>query len=125
MPKYLLLAEKISKNIKQDSSSNYLKSLLKSLNNLIIEIKKAITGTELKFLYNFLDFGGSLLNLQDEVLLKFDSSLIPSYKNEEEFILWLADFIDRITIDTSKGDYPIKKNLANLSSIAEKLMYRY
>ncbi|MCO9082752.1 hypothetical protein KNR53_09235 [Acinetobacter baumannii] len=50
MPKYLLLAEKISKNIKQDSSSNYLKSL----NNLIIEIKKAITGTELKFLYNFL-----------------------------------------------------------------------
>ncbi len=120
MPKYLLLAEKISKNIKQDSSSNYLKRL----NNLIIEIKKAITGTELKFLYNFLDFSGSLLNPQDEVLLKFDSSLIPSYKNEEEFILWLADFIDRITIDTSKGDYPIKKNLANLSSIAEKLMYR-
>ncbi|MBF6770956.1 hypothetical protein AB5V85_12415, partial [Acinetobacter baumannii] len=74
MPKYLLLAEKISKNIKQDSSSNYLKSL----NNLIIEIKKAITGTELKFLYNFLDFSGSLLNPQDEVLLKFDSSLIPS-----------------------------------------------
>ncbi|HAV6207507.1 TPA: hypothetical protein JI303_19725, partial [Acinetobacter baumannii] len=68
---------------------------------------------------------GSLFNLQDEVLLKFDSSLIPSYKNEEDFILWLADFIDRITIDTSKGDYPIKKNLANLSFIAEKLMYRH
>lgn len=45
MPKYLLLAEKISKNIKQDSSNNYLENL----NNLIIEIKKAITGTELKF----------------------------------------------------------------------------
>ncbi len=38
MPKYLLLAEKISKNIKQDSSSNYLKSL----NNIIIEIKKPL-----------------------------------------------------------------------------------
>ncbi|AMN01568.1 hypothetical protein AZE33_10275 [Acinetobacter baumannii] len=63
MPKYLLLAEKISKNIKQDSSSNYLKSL----NNLIIEIKKAITGTELKFLYNFLDFGGSLGRVKLEV----------------------------------------------------------
>lgn len=35
MPKYLLLAEKISKNIKQDSSNNYLENL----NNLIIEIK--------------------------------------------------------------------------------------
>ncbi len=33
MPKYLLLAEKISKNIKQDSSNNYLENL----NNLIIE----------------------------------------------------------------------------------------
>lgn len=120
MPKYLLLAEKISKNIKQDSSSNYLKSL----NNLIIEIKKAITGTELKFLYNFLDFSGSLLNPQDEVLLKFDSSLIPSYKNEEEFILWLADFIDRITIDTSKGDYPIKKNLANQHFSRSSWLYK-
>ncbi len=37
MPKYLLLAEKISKNIKQDSSNNYLENL----NNLIIEIKKS------------------------------------------------------------------------------------
>ncbi|EOD9604815.1 hypothetical protein ACUF4Z_003168, partial [Acinetobacter baumannii] len=27
MPKYLLLAEKISKNIKQDSSNNYLENL--------------------------------------------------------------------------------------------------
>ncbi|MDY8133863.1 hypothetical protein UJU74_18640, partial [Acinetobacter baumannii] len=76
-------------------------------------------------LCNKADFSGSLFNLQDEVLLKFDSSLIPSYKNEEDFILWLADFIDRITIDTSKGDYPIKKNLANLIFIAEKLMYRH
>ncbi|EMU26604.1 hypothetical protein ABNIH19_17331, partial [Acinetobacter baumannii ABNIH19] len=29
---------------------------LENLNNLIIEIKKAITGTELKFLYNFFRF---------------------------------------------------------------------
>jgi len=28
--------------------------------------------------------------------------LIPKHKNEDDFILWLADFIDRITIDTSK-----------------------
>ncbi len=52
------------------------------------------------------------LTLQDEVLLKFDSSLIPSYKNEEEFILWLADFIDRITIDTSKGRLSNKKEFS-------------
>lgn len=68
MPKYLLLAEKISKNIKQDSSSNYLKSL----NNLIIEIKKAITGTELKFLYNFLDLVVRCLTFK----MKYCSNLI-------------------------------------------------
>ncbi len=49
MPKYLLLAEKISKNIKKEHTNNHLKNL----NNLIMEIKKAINGTELKFLYNF------------------------------------------------------------------------
>ncbi|KCZ28360.1 hypothetical protein J812_4027 [Acinetobacter baumannii 25977_9] len=46
MPKYLLLAEKISKNIKKEHTNNHLKNL----NNLIMEIKKAINGTELKFL---------------------------------------------------------------------------
>ncbi|MFJ1519397.1 hypothetical protein ACG59Z_05815 [Acinetobacter sp. ABJ_C1_1] len=120
MPKYLLLAEKISKNIKQDHTNNHLKNL----NNLIIEIKKAITGTELKFLYNFFDFGGALLNFQEELPFKFDISLLPNYKSEEDFILWLADFIDRITIDTSKGDYTIKKRLAIPSSIVERLICR-
>ncbi len=42
MPKYLLLAEKISKNIKKEHTNNHLKNL----NNLIMEIKKAINGTE-------------------------------------------------------------------------------
>lgn len=38
MPKYLLLAEKINKNIKYKYSSNHFKNL----NNLIIEIKKPL-----------------------------------------------------------------------------------
>ncbi|EXR34096.1 MULTISPECIES: hypothetical protein [Acinetobacter] len=117
MPKYLLLAEKISKNIKKEHSNNHLKNL----HSLIMEIKKAINGTELKFLYNFFDFGGTFLNLQDELPFKLDISLIPIYKSEEDFIFWLADFIDRITIDTSKGDYSIKKKLAILHSIVEKI----
>jgi len=115
MPKYLLLAEKISKNFNKAHSNDHLKDL----NNLIVEIKKAITGTELKFLYNFLDFGGSVLSFQDELPFRVGTSLIPYYKSEEDFILWLADFIDRITIDTGKGDYSIKKLLANPSCIVE------
>jgi hypothetical protein len=98
MPKYLLLAEKINKNIKSKSSNNHFKNL----NNLIIEIKKAISGTELKFLYNFVSFDGAVVSAQSELPIKVDISLIPKHKNEDDFILWLADFIDRITIDTSK-----------------------
>jgi hypothetical protein len=98
MPKYLLLAEKINKNIKNKHSNNYFKNL----NNLIIEIEKAISGTELKFLYNFVSFDGAVVSIQSELPIKIDMSLIPKHKNEDDFILWLADFIDRITIDTSK-----------------------
>lgn len=98
MPKYLLLAEKINKNIKNKHSNNYFKDL----NSLIIEIEKAISGTELKFLYNFVNFDGAVVSVQSELPIKVDVSLIPKHKNEDEFILWLADFIDRITIDTSK-----------------------
>ncbi len=38
MPKYLLLAEKINKNIK----SSYSKNHFRNLNNLIVEIKKLL-----------------------------------------------------------------------------------
>ena len=99
MPKYLLLAEKINRNIKNKYSNNYFNNL----NNLIVEIKKAIAGTELKFLYNFVNFEGTVISVKNELPLRLDMSLIPRHKNEDDFVLWLADFIDRITIDTSKG----------------------
>ncbi|MFV7499850.1 hypothetical protein [Acinetobacter pittii] len=99
MPKYLLLAEKINKNIKSSYSNNHFRNL----NNLIIEIKKAIAGTELKFLYNFVNFEGVVISVKNEIPIKLDMSLIPKHKSEDDFILWLADFIDRITIDTSKN----------------------
>ncbi|EOQ72667.1 MULTISPECIES: hypothetical protein [Acinetobacter calcoaceticus/baumannii complex] len=99
MPKYLLLAEKINKNIRNKNSNNQFKNL----NNLIVEIKKAIAGTELKFLYNFVNFEGTVISVKNELPLRLDMSLIPRHKSEDDFILWLADFIDRITIDTSKN----------------------
>lgn len=99
MPKYLLLAEKINKNIRNKNSNNQFKNL----NNLIVEIKKAIVSTELKFLYNFVNFEGTVISVKNELPVRLDMSLIPRHKSEDDFILWLADFIDRITIDTSKN----------------------
>ncbi|EKU38286.1 hypothetical protein ACINWC141_2003 [Acinetobacter sp. WC-141] len=84
MPKYLLLAEKINKNIKSKSSNNHFKNL----NNLIIEIKKAITGTELKFLYNFVNFEGTVVSVKNELPIKLDMSLIPKHKSEDDFIFY-------------------------------------
>ncbi|WP_163120281.1 hypothetical protein [Acinetobacter pittii] len=99
MPKYFLLAEKINKNIRNKNSNNQFKNL----NNLIVEIKKAIVGTELKFLYNFVNFEGTVISVKNELPIRLDMSLTPRHKSEDDFILWLADFIDRITIDTSKN----------------------
>ncbi|MFX6545126.1 hypothetical protein ABTG59_02575 [Acinetobacter baumannii] len=123
MPQYLMIAEKVYKKIKEDNL--FSDTPTEHLNNLIGVIRKEIKGTKFKLKYNFIDFDEYLTKPLDECTVKIDISLMPSHKNKDEYILWLADFIDRITIDTSKGDYPIKKNLANLSSIAEKLMYRH
>jgi hypothetical protein len=49
------------------------------------------------------NFEGTVISVKNELPVRLDMSLIPRHKNEDEFILWLADFIDRITIDTSKG----------------------
>ena len=68
-----------------------------------MEIKQAIAGTELNFLYNFVNFEGSIVSTKNELPVRLDMSLIPKHKSEDDFILWLADFIDRITIDTSKA----------------------
>ncbi|MDD9321177.1 hypothetical protein M0O54_13810, partial [Acinetobacter lactucae] len=46
---------------------------------------------------------GVVISVKNELPIKLDMSLIPKHKSEDDFILWLADFIDRITIDTSKN----------------------
>ena len=49
-----------------------------------------------------MNFEGVVISVKNELPIKLDMSLIPKHKSEDDFILWLADFIDRITIDTSK-----------------------
>ncbi len=50
-----------------------------------------------------MNFEGAVVSFKNELPITLDMSLIPKHKNEDDFVLWLADFIDRITIDTSKG----------------------
>lgn len=70
---------------------------MEDLNNLMIELRHEIKGTQLKLLYNYIDFAELLIKPLQESKIKLDLSLIPKSKNTQEFVLWLAGFIERIT----------------------------
>ncbi|MFJ1284440.1 hypothetical protein ACIKQA_19040, partial [Acinetobacter baumannii] len=74
---------------------------------LISLIRKAIKGTEFKLKYIFLNFEVCLNQFNKEKSVHIDLSLMPKFKNEDEFILWLAGFIERMTIGGKEKLPPI------------------
>ena len=103
MPKYLAVAEKVYKNILEDSL--FTDDMTQNLHCLISEIRKAIKGTEFRLKLNYIDFEEYLSNPFSECKVRIDLSVMPKFKNEGEFILWLAGFIERIT-EGGKEKYP-------------------
>ncbi len=107
MPQYLMIAEKVYKRFKdQDLFSNIP---TEQLNNLIAVIRKEIKDTKFKLKYNFIDFEECLTKPLDQCAVKIDISLMPSYKNKDEYILWLAGFVERITTGEETRLPPISK----------------
>ncbi|RLZ10901.1 hypothetical protein EAH57_00540 [Acinetobacter sp. 2JN-4] len=104
MPQFLRIAEKVYRNLQEKKDTN--NDPIENLNILIIEIRKEIKGTKLKLLYNFIDFEECLNKPNQECKVQLDISLIPKIKNEDEFILWLAGFIQRITTDGKRKAPP-------------------
>jgi len=96
MPKFLLIAEKVYKKFEEDKL--FSDNLIEQLNNLVSIIRKEIKGTPCKLKYNFIDFEECLSKPLNECTIKIDMSLMPKYKNKGEYIMWLASFIERITI---------------------------
>lgn len=97
MPQYLKIAEKIYQNVKE--KKGFTDEPMEDLNNLMIELRHEIKGTQLKLLYNYIDLAELLIKPLQESKIKLDLSLIPKSKNTQEFVLWLAGFIERITTD--------------------------
>lgn len=95
MPQYLKIAEKIYQNVKE--KKGFVDDPMEDLNNLMIELRHEIKGTKLKLLYNYIDFAELLIKPLQESKIKLDLSIIPKSKNTQEFVLWLAGFIERIT----------------------------
>ncbi|MDX7879231.1 hypothetical protein [Acinetobacter nosocomialis] len=107
MPQYLMIAEKVYKKIEENNL--FSDTPTEHLNNLIGVIRKEIKGTKFKLKYNFIDFEECLTKPLDECAVKIDISLMPSHKNKDEYILWLAGFIERMTTGGETLLPPISK----------------
>lgn len=106
MPQYLKIAEKIYQNVKE--KKGFTDEPVEDLNNLMIELRREIKGTKLKLLYNYIDFAELLIKPLQESKIKLDLSLIPKSKNSQEFVLWLAGFIEQITTGGQEELSPIR-----------------
>lgn len=87
MPQYLIIAENVYKKI--EDKNLFSESSAENLNQLVGVIRNEIKGTKFKLKYNFIDFEECLTKPLEECAIKLDMSLMPKYKNKDEYILWL------------------------------------
>jgi len=120
MPQYLRIAEKIYQNVKD--KKGFTDEPMEDLNNLMIELRHELKGTKLKLLYNYIDFAELLIKPLQESKIKLDLSIIPKSKNTQEFVLWLAGFIERITTGGQEKLPPIQDKIG-LPSYAHEEPY--
>lgn len=97
MPQYIKLSEIIYRNVEQNK--DFRGDIINDLNMLMIELRAEIKKTRLKLLVNCIDFNELMVNPLYANELKLDLSIVPKSSNKEEFILWLATFIQKITVD--------------------------
>lgn len=120
MPQYLRIAERIYKKVSEKRP--FTGDMLEDLNLLMIELREEVKGTELKLIFKYIDFQELSVNPVKNTQIKIDLSLIPKISNREEFILWLAGFIEKITIGGKKKYPPIdlKKEFKSACSDIKK-----
>lgn len=109
MAQFVQIAERVYKTLKDNKVLS--NDSLENLNNLMLLIRKEIKETQLKLLYNFIDFEECQNRPNADCTVPIDISIIPPFKNEGEFILWLASFIQKVTTDGKKKLPPIRKNI--------------
>jgi len=109
MPQYLRIAEKVYKNLKDENK--FTQAPAEYINYLLKQIRKELKGTDMKLIYNFIEFNSGFKNQIIDGYLNIDVSLIPNYKYQDEFVLWLAGFIEKITVGGKKRTPPIVENI--------------
>lgn len=119
MPQYLIFAENIYKKVKDEEV--FSDDSIENMNTLMKYIRSEIEGTEFKLKYNFIDFVEQFSTPLEECKVKIDVSLIPPHNLKDEYILWLAGFIEKITEGGPKPPPPIKKFIPEFMSLKSEL----
>lgn len=96
MTKFIAIAEKVYEEC--EKKNLFSESTIEQLNNLVSAIRKELKGSSCKLKNNYIDFEECLNKPPDKCVVKLDISLMPKYKNKLEYIMWLAGFIERITV---------------------------
>ncbi|ACJ40404.1 hypothetical protein J7S89_16370 [Acinetobacter baumannii] len=105
--KYIDVAESVYERVYENNQIS--NSLVVNLNRVMDEIKKQAKEKNLKLKYPSIDFEYCLsLPLADRDV-KVDLSLIPHFEYRDECILWLTNFIGKISV-------PQKMNRQRLNS---------
>lgn len=115
MPQYLMIAESVYRKVKD--SELFTEDTIENLNHLMTFIRKEIVGTVFKLKYNYIDFNELFSKPLNECNVKIDVSLIPHFNHENEYVLWLAGFIEKITEGGPKTPPPIKKFIPEFISL--------
>lgn len=108
MTKFIAIAEKVYEEC--EKKNLFSESTIEQLNNLVSAIRKELKGSSCKLKNNYIDFEECLNKPPDKCVVKLDISLMPKYKNKLEYIMWLASFIEKITV----GGRPKLPPLASL-----------
>ncbi|WP_224970627.1 hypothetical protein [Acinetobacter oleivorans] len=115
MPQYLMIAESVYRKVKENEF--FSDDTIENLNNLMTFIRKEIVGTVFKLKYNYIDFNEAFTKPIHECKVKIDVSLVPHHDHENEYILSLAGFIEKITEGGPKAPPPIKNFIPEFISL--------
>ena len=103
MPQYLAMAEKVIKDIKQEAGAKIEKDRKSLFTFIILKVRQYSQEKNLKVNQEICT---TIFDDEKKIegIKRIDLTIIPRISNEDEFLLWLAGFIQHITIDESKKD---------------------
>lgn len=109
------MADQVYKLFKQDNL--FTNDINETLCLLMAQIRLSIKGTDYSLKHNYINFEEILTKPLCECSIKIDLSLIPHYSQEDEYILWLAGFIEKITVGGRRAPPPIKKFIPEMENV--------